>query len=332
MTQLLAALRRQAGEPQTLLFSASSAETVVQQPARLTHAIFRVADEQASTRLAALALLLETRPQALVFASSSLEASQISKNLEISHAILHSGIPQSQRDFALAQFRAGKIKVLIATDLVARGIDIPGLPCVIHFRPPSDFRKYMHRAGRTARAGAAGESVMLVHASEAVVVGAWSRLADFVRMSPVTVEDLKVARMKKLCGEVKAVASDESDLYRSLCNVDNLEVTLAKILSKLDYGFAGEIKHVCLLLSGASSAFQASRLLCDMLGLTKLLVEPHEGGYRVKLEQAHARLVLGTEMRVSLSAHGIQVSVATDETRRRMKRLPWEEKRSSISS
>ena len=335
MSQLLAALRRQAGEPQTLLFSASSADTVVKQPPRLTHAILRVAHEHPSARYAALSLLLESRDQALVFASSSLEASLISKNLEISNAVLHSGVPQSQRDFTLAQFKDGKIRVLIATDLVARGIDIPGLPCVIQFRPPTDFRKYMHRAGRTARGGAEGESILLVNANEASAISSWSRLADFKRMEPVTVEDLKVARMKRLCADIKGVGGDQSEIFRSLCNVDNMESLLAKILSKLDSGFAGEKEQSRLVITGAASAFEVSKMLCDMLGLTKLLVEPHSSGYIVTLEQSQARLVLGTEMRDILSGKGIEVSVSTEEpsqTRRRLRKLPWQQKQSSISS
>ncbi len=69
---------------------------------------------------------------------------------------LHGGRSQSQRDRALASFSNGKSQALVATDVAARGIHVDGVACVIHYDPPAEIKDYVHRSGRTARAGANG--------------------------------------------------------------------------------------------------------------------------------------------------------------------------------
>lgn len=69
---------------------------------------------------------------------------------------LHGGRSQSQRDRALATFSKGKSQALVATDVAARGIHVDGVACVIHYDPPAEVKDYVHRSGRTARAGAEG--------------------------------------------------------------------------------------------------------------------------------------------------------------------------------
>ena len=69
---------------------------------------------------------------------------------------------QSQREKALADFTADKLSVLVATDVAARGIHIDGVDCVIHFDPPEDHKAYLHRSGRTARAGSTGVVVSML--------------------------------------------------------------------------------------------------------------------------------------------------------------------------
>ncbi len=71
-------------------------------------------------------------------------------------ANLHGGRSQSQRDRALAAFSTGRCQALVATDVAARGIHVDGVACVIHYDPPAEVKDYVHRSGRTARAGADG--------------------------------------------------------------------------------------------------------------------------------------------------------------------------------
>ena len=75
---------------------------------------------------------------------------------------MHGDLTQAQRERTLARFRTGKISTLVATDVAARGLDVEGIAHVINYDPPSDDTSYVHRVGRTARAGAAGTGVTLV--------------------------------------------------------------------------------------------------------------------------------------------------------------------------
>ena len=75
--------------------------------------------------------------------------------------IIHGDINQAQREATLLAFRNGKIKCLVATDVAARGLDIPSVDLVIQSDPPKDIDSYIHRAGRTARAGRSGICITL---------------------------------------------------------------------------------------------------------------------------------------------------------------------------
>ena len=75
---------------------------------------------------------------------------------------LHGGRTQSQRTRALEVFTAGKVDALVATDVAARGIHVDGVVCVLHYDPPAETKDYVHRSGRTARAGAGGTVISLL--------------------------------------------------------------------------------------------------------------------------------------------------------------------------
>ncbi|MBE4523864.1 DEAD/DEAH box helicase [Vibrio parahaemolyticus] len=103
--------------------------------------------------------------QALVFIGAKENADGLAKKLNkagISTNALHGNKSQDEREEALAQFKSGQIQVLIATDLIARGIHIEQLPVVINFELPMHAETYVHRVGRTARAGEQGVAMSLV--------------------------------------------------------------------------------------------------------------------------------------------------------------------------
>jgi superfamily II DNA/RNA helicase len=83
-------------------------------------------------------------------------------DLDVPAAAIHGDLPQRQRERALERFTSGARPVLVATDVAARGIHVDDVEVVIHFDPPEDHKGYLHRSGRTARAGAAGLVVSLV--------------------------------------------------------------------------------------------------------------------------------------------------------------------------
>ena len=86
--------------------------------------------------------------------------------MDLSFTTLHGGMKQKQRDRSMHKFSAGQARVMVATDVASRGIDVDDVNCVIHFDPPDDGKAYKHRSGRTARAGSTGTVVSLVLRSQ----------------------------------------------------------------------------------------------------------------------------------------------------------------------
>ena len=89
-------------------------------------------------------------------------------NLEaagVSTCVIHGNRTQAQREKALQQFKRGSATVMVATDVAARGIHIDDVPLVVHYDLPEDVKDYIHRSGRTGRAGRDGEVVSLIDAS-----------------------------------------------------------------------------------------------------------------------------------------------------------------------
>jgi superfamily II DNA/RNA helicase len=103
--------------------------------------------------------LLRDHESAVVFVRTKHGADRLARQLTnagVSAAPIHGGRTQSQRERTLAAFRAGKRKALVATDVAARGIHIDDVSCVVHYDLPPDPKDYVHRSGRTGRAGASG--------------------------------------------------------------------------------------------------------------------------------------------------------------------------------
>jgi superfamily II DNA/RNA helicase len=102
----------------------------------------------------------------IVFCRTKHGVDRVAKQLKaerIRTGLIHGDRSQNQRESALHLFSRGKIDVLVATDVAARGIHVDGVDCVIHFDPPEDDKAYVHRSGRTARAGASGQVVSFIN-------------------------------------------------------------------------------------------------------------------------------------------------------------------------
>ena len=107
--------------------------------------------------------------QVLIFTRTKHGADRLSKKLDkrkISSAAIHGNKSQGARTRALADFKKGDCRVLVATDIAARGLDIPLLPYVINYELPQVPEDYVHRIGRTGRAGASGKAISLVEVDE----------------------------------------------------------------------------------------------------------------------------------------------------------------------
>jgi len=107
--------------------------------------------------------------QVLIFTRTKHGANRLAQKLDkakITSAAIHGNKSQGARTKALAAFKSGKVRVLVATDIAARGLDIPLLPHVVNYELPNIPEDYVHRIGRTGRAGASGEAISIVSADE----------------------------------------------------------------------------------------------------------------------------------------------------------------------
>ena len=144
--------------------------------------------EQANKRELLTELLRGSDVQrALVFARTRHQAERISRQLissGISADAIHSDKTQGARQRALAAFDRGRIKVLVGTDIVARGIDVEGISHVVNYELPNDPESYVHRIGRTARAGAAGTALSFCTADELDMLAKIEKLT-LCKLTPV---------------------------------------------------------------------------------------------------------------------------------------------------
>ncbi len=119
---------------------------------------------------------------------------------------LSSDLSQSARDEVLTRLREGRLRFLVATDVAARGIDISDLSHVIQYEPPDDLEAYIHRAGRTGRAGASGTAIMLVNYNEdrqLTRIGAHYKI-EFTERKLPTDEDVENLTAQRLIGQLEA--------------------------------------------------------------------------------------------------------------------------------
>ncbi len=130
---------------------------------------FYSAPQGAKSDLLAYALEAEKMQSILVFSRTKHGADKINRRLErkgITSVAIHSNRSQSQRERALEGFKKGKFRVMVATDIAARGIDVSGISHVINFDVPQHPEDYIHRIGRTGRAGATGDAITFVGREE----------------------------------------------------------------------------------------------------------------------------------------------------------------------
>jgi len=131
--------------------------------------------------------------QTLVFSRTKHGANRLVKQLAEDHihaAAIHGNKSQSQRTKALADFKSGEVHILVATDIAARGIDIDQLPCVVNFDLPQVPEDYVHRIGRTGRAGSLGLAVSLVSADEVGQLHAIEKLIKR-KLERIEIEDFE---------------------------------------------------------------------------------------------------------------------------------------------
>ncbi|WES63803.1 DEAD/DEAH box helicase [Microbacter sp. GSS18] len=171
--------------------------------AAMTHHVFTVADTDAKKEL--VRTLASGTGRRILFMRTKHQAKKLAQQLTargIPSVDLHGNLSQNARDRNLAAFSAGTARVLVATDVAARGVHVDEVELVVHVDPPMEHKAYLHRSGRTARAGAEGSVVTIVLPEQRRDVTALLRKAA-ISAAPVAV-DASSAEVTSLVGEVAA--------------------------------------------------------------------------------------------------------------------------------
>lgn len=208
-------------ERQTIMFSATLppkirelAKTILRNPAEVNIAISKpneAIDQSAyicyeNQKLGIIRELFAepTDSKTIIFSSSKLKVKELAhtlKRMKLDVAAMHSDLEQSEREEVMLNFRNNKIRILVATDIVARGIDIEDIGLVLNYDVPHDPEDYIHRIGRTARAAATGSAVTFVSEEEQ---GKFHQIEKFIE------RDIRKAELPESVGEGPKYAPDEN--------------------------------------------------------------------------------------------------------------------------
>jgi ATP-dependent RNA helicase RhlE len=254
--KIVAACRK---DRQTLLFSATMppaiaklANDILKAPVRIDLSPEKIAVERIEQRVyfvgakekRALLVSLLADPGAervLVFTRTKRGADRVCKQLlqaGLTVEALHGNKAQNARVRALEAFRCGRVRILVATDIAARGIDVPGISHVVNFELPNEPESYVHRIGRTARAGAGGSALSFCDQTERPYLQAIERL---MRMRLVVAEhqigETPVPRPKAAFNPTPAPAAKRRRRFRG--RRSNVAAIAARASSKS----AGAVRH-----------------------------------------------------------------------------------------
>lgn len=201
-------------------------------------------------KVAALARILDMAgpKSTLVFCRTRLEVDELTSMLNsrgYRGEGLHGGMNQAQRDRVMQSFRSGKTELLVATDVAARGLDIPHVSHVMNYDVPSSPEAYVHRIGRTGRAGRAGEAITLVEPRERWLLQNIERLTKSkIEMATLpTVADLQAKRLERIDASIQDIlTANQFAPFRTLVNTlteqfDPADVAAAAM--QLAYGSKG---------------------------------------------------------------------------------------------
>jgi len=195
---IMTIVRKLPKDRQTIMFSATMpenirkmAKAIMQNPVEVQIAVSRPPEtiHQQAVRLfeaqkpGMVQVLLEGRElkKVILFADKKQKVKDLTRTLrmlKIDARAMHSDLEQSERDQVMLDFRNGKVSVLVATDVVSRGIDVTDVPLVINYDVPHDPEDYVHRIGRTARAENSGEAITFVCPEDAKY---WNRIERFLQ-------------------------------------------------------------------------------------------------------------------------------------------------------
>ncbi|NEX60883.1 DEAD/DEAH box helicase [Noviherbaspirillum galbum] len=173
----------------------------------VTQVLYKV-EEEAKRDAVAHIIRERNLKQVIVFSNTKIGASRLSRHLEkdgIKASAIHGDKTQGERMAALEAFKQGPVEVLVATDVAARGLDIAELPCVINYDLPYNAEDYVHRIGRTGRAGASGDAISLYSDKDARL------LADIEKLIKQKITRLELTGFVPARGERRPRHDDHED-------------------------------------------------------------------------------------------------------------------------
>ncbi len=208
-------------ERQTIMFSATLppkirelAKTILRNPAEVNIAISKpneaidqsayVCYENQKAGIIRELFAQPTESKTIIFSSSKMKVKELAhtlKRMKLNVAPMHSDLEQAQREDVMLAFKNNKVNILVATDIVARGIDIEDIGLVINYDVPHDPEDYIHRIGRTARAAATGSAITFVNEEEQ---GKFHQIEKFIE------REIRKADLPESVGEGPAYAPAEN--------------------------------------------------------------------------------------------------------------------------
>ncbi len=233
--ELDAILENTPEKKQTLLFSATMpdgvrqiADNYLNEPEEITVAKKNIGAEnvehycytvKASNRYLALKRLADYHPNiyGIIFCRTRRETKDVAGRLiddGYNADALHGDLSQAQRDYVMQRFRTKQLQLLVATDVAARGLDIDELTHIINYNLPDDSEVYVHRSGRTGRAGRKGVSIIITHSREG------RKIRDIEKIVGKKFENKKVPQGEEIC---------EKRLYNLMDKIENIVVDEEKI-------------------------------------------------------------------------------------------------------
>ncbi|GGN02677.1 DEAD/DEAH box helicase [Thermus composti] len=163
-------------------------------------------------------LYVKSPKRAIVFTRTKRETEEVAAGLlPLGHGAraIHGDLSQGEREGVMRAFREGEVRVLVATDVAARGLDIPEVDLVVHYRLPDKAETYQHRSGRTGRAGRGGEVVLLYGPREKRALREVEKAVGrtFKQVNPPTPEEVLEAKWHHLLARLSRVAEGDYKLY-----------------------------------------------------------------------------------------------------------------------
>ncbi|OPY31100.1 MAG: putative ATP-dependent RNA helicase [Methanomassiliicoccales archaeon PtaU1.Bin124] len=211
------------------------------------------------------------KPKAIIFAQTKMMVDIICKRLQsygYPVAALHGDITQAKREKVLTDFRSGKIKVLVATDVAARGLDIQGVTHVINYDIPEDPEVYVHRIGRTGRAGKEGIAITFITAAEMYLL---KKIKEYGVIDVVQEEVPETGRR---------------DVVRRVTDFTDVADIFGMVRMKIDVGEKDGLRKIDLL------DVLENQIHINDMDIGSVLIEPEETVFEVQ-KNAAAKVVQG---------------------------------------